>query len=97
MSVVGLERALHQYTLEPSEVPFDIKTVPLATQPLVEQKGHLLTTSTHLYSGTLVSLHSGSPDDGRSLKTTSVVFFSSIFLNIFYKHIFHPEVVTQCS
>ena len=47
MSVVGLERALHQYTLEPSEVPFDMKTVPLATQPLAEQKGHLLTTSTH--------------------------------------------------
>lgn len=38
VSVVGLERALHQYTLEPSENPFDMKTVPLATQPLVEQK-----------------------------------------------------------
>lgn len=39
VSVVGLERALHQYTLEPSEAPFDMKSVPLATQPLVEQKG----------------------------------------------------------
>lgn len=39
MTVVGLERALHQYTLEPSETPFDLKSVPLATQPLVEQKG----------------------------------------------------------
>ncbi|XP_025106281.1 coatomer subunit gamma-2-like [Pomacea canaliculata] len=38
VSVVGLERALHQYTLEPSEAPFDMKSVPLATQPLVEQK-----------------------------------------------------------
>lgn len=38
VSVVGLERALHQYTLEPSETPFDLKSVPLATQPLVEQK-----------------------------------------------------------
>ncbi|GFS18406.1 coatomer subunit gamma [Elysia marginata] len=38
MSVVGLERALHQYTLEPSETEFDMKSVPLATQPLVEQK-----------------------------------------------------------
>ena len=38
VSVVGLERALHQYTLEPSEKPFDLKTVPLATQPLTEQR-----------------------------------------------------------
>ncbi|XP_076448175.1 coatomer subunit gamma-2-like [Babylonia areolata] len=38
VSVVGLERSLHQYTLEPSEAPFDMKSVPLATQPLVEQK-----------------------------------------------------------
>ena len=28
--MVGLERALLQYTQEPSDVPFDIKTVPLA-------------------------------------------------------------------
>ncbi|KAH9490642.1 Coatomer subunit gamma-2 [Bulinus truncatus] len=38
VSVVGLERALHQYTLEPTETPFDLKSVPLATQPIVEQK-----------------------------------------------------------
>ena len=38
MSVVGLERALHNYTLEPSDTPFDLKTVPLATQPMIEQK-----------------------------------------------------------
>lgn len=38
VSVVGLERALHQYTLEPSEKPFDMKTVPLATQPITEQR-----------------------------------------------------------
>ncbi|XP_055881795.1 coatomer subunit gamma-2-like isoform X1 [Biomphalaria glabrata] len=38
VSVVGLERALHQYTLEPSEAPFDLKSVPLATQPIAEQK-----------------------------------------------------------
>ena len=37
VSIVGLERALHQYTLEPSAKPFDLKTVPLATQPLQEQ------------------------------------------------------------
>ncbi|XP_064605272.1 LOW QUALITY PROTEIN: coatomer subunit gamma-2-like [Liolophura sinensis] len=30
VSVRGLERALHQYTLEPSETPFDLKSVPLA-------------------------------------------------------------------
>lgn len=41
VSVVGLERAVHQYTLEPSETPFDIKSVPLATQPIAEQKGIL--------------------------------------------------------
>ncbi|XP_052213767.1 coatomer subunit gamma-2-like isoform X2 [Dreissena polymorpha] len=38
VSVVGLERALHQYTLEPSDKPFDMKSVPLATQPLTEQR-----------------------------------------------------------
>jgi len=38
VSIIGLERALHQYTMEPSEEPFDLKTVPLATQPIQEQK-----------------------------------------------------------
>ncbi|KAJ8047390.1 Coatomer subunit gamma-2 [Holothuria leucospilota] len=38
VSVVGLERALHHYTIEPSEQPFDIKTVPLDTQPFAEHK-----------------------------------------------------------
>lgn len=33
-----MEKALHQYTLEPSEKPFDMKTVPLATAPIFEQK-----------------------------------------------------------
>lgn len=37
MSITGLERELHHYTLEPSETPFDLKSVPLAAQPLVEQ------------------------------------------------------------
>ena len=48
VSVVGLERALHQYTLEPSEAEFDMKSVPLATQPLAEQKGKALQTSLSL-------------------------------------------------
>lgn len=38
VSIPGLERALHQYTLEPSEKPFDLKSVPLATAPIVEQR-----------------------------------------------------------
>ncbi|XP_077132650.1 coatomer subunit gamma-1 isoform X1 [Ranitomeya variabilis] len=38
VSVPGLERALHQYTLEPSEKPFDLKAVPLATTPIAEQR-----------------------------------------------------------
>uniref|UniRef100_A0A8C3VGF7 Coatomer subunit gamma n=4 Tax=Passeriformes TaxID=9126 RepID=A0A8C3VGF7_CATUS len=38
VSVPGMEKALHQYTLEPSEKPFDMKTVPLATAPIFEQK-----------------------------------------------------------
>lgn len=41
VSVVGLERALHNYTLEPSETPFDLKSVPLDTQPVGEQKGRV--------------------------------------------------------
>ena len=38
VSVPGLEKSLHQYTLEPSEKPFDMKSVPLATAPITEQK-----------------------------------------------------------
>ncbi|KAH0630154.1 hypothetical protein JD844_012830 [Phrynosoma platyrhinos] len=38
VSIPGLERALHQYTLEPSEKPFDMKSVPLATAPIIEQR-----------------------------------------------------------
>ncbi|XP_010225293.1 PREDICTED: coatomer subunit gamma-1-like, partial [Tinamus guttatus] len=38
VSIPGLERALHQYTLEPSEKPFDLKSVPLATAPITEQR-----------------------------------------------------------
>uniref|UniRef100_A0A8D3BW46 Coatomer subunit gamma n=1 Tax=Scophthalmus maximus TaxID=52904 RepID=A0A8D3BW46_SCOMX len=38
VSIPGLEKSLHQYTLEPLEKPFDMKTVPLATTPISEQK-----------------------------------------------------------
>ncbi|GFY78140.1 coatomer subunit gamma-2 [Trichonephila inaurata madagascariensis] len=48
VSIVGLEKALHQYTLEPSEAPFDIKSVPLATQPLAEEKKAELFTSVYV-------------------------------------------------
>uniref|UniRef100_A0A8C0U9A6 Coatomer subunit gamma-2 n=1 Tax=Cyanistes caeruleus TaxID=156563 RepID=A0A8C0U9A6_CYACU len=41
VSVPGMEKALHQYTLEPSEKPFDMKTVPLATAPICEQKSEI--------------------------------------------------------
>ncbi|NXQ48865.1 COPG2 protein, partial [Catharus fuscescens] len=41
VSVPGMEKALHQYTLEPSEKPFDMKTVPLATAPIFEQKAEI--------------------------------------------------------
>ena len=33
-----MEKALHQYTLEPSEKPFDMKSIPLATAPVFEQE-----------------------------------------------------------
>ena len=38
VSVVGLERALAAYLKEAAETPFDMKTVPLATAPIHEQK-----------------------------------------------------------
>ncbi|XP_071083421.1 coatomer subunit gamma-2-like [Haliotis cracherodii] len=38
VSVVGLERALHNYTLEPTDTPFDLKSVPLDTQPMQDQR-----------------------------------------------------------
>ncbi|XP_026544520.1 coatomer subunit gamma-2-like [Notechis scutatus] len=38
VSIPGMEKALHQYTLEPSEKPFDLRSVPLATAPTFEQK-----------------------------------------------------------
>lgn len=53
VSIPGLERALHHYTLEPSEKPFDLKSVPLSTAPLTEQKsgGYSL----HLPIGSLLT------------------------------------------
>ena len=42
VSIVGLERALLQYTKEPTVTPFDIKTVPIDTTPLIpkQSKAH---------------------------------------------------------
>lgn len=37
VSLVGLEKALHQYSLEPLDTPFDIKTVPLASTPITAE------------------------------------------------------------
>ena len=37
VSITGLERELHHYTLEPTETSFDLKSVPLAAEPVVEQ------------------------------------------------------------
>ncbi|XP_059799944.1 coatomer subunit gamma-2 isoform X1 [Hypanus sabinus] len=41
VSIPGLERALHHYTLEPSEKPFDLKSVPLSMAPISEQKSEI--------------------------------------------------------
>ena len=38
VSVVGLERALAAYVGNASETPFDMKTVPISTAPIHEQK-----------------------------------------------------------
>lgn len=38
VSITGLERELHHYTLEPTETSFDLKSVPLAAQPLLDQR-----------------------------------------------------------
>ncbi|XP_065910406.1 coatomer subunit gamma-2-like isoform X1 [Dysidea avara] len=38
VSIVGLERALLQYTKEPTMSPFDIKSVPIDTAPLVPKQ-----------------------------------------------------------
>ncbi|XP_029457150.1 coatomer subunit gamma-1 [Rhinatrema bivittatum] len=38
ISIPGLERALQQYTLEPSDKPFDLKSVPLATTSVTDQR-----------------------------------------------------------
>jgi coatomer protein complex subunit gamma len=37
VSITGLERELHHYTLEPADAPFDLKSVPLAAQPSTVQ------------------------------------------------------------
>ncbi|MEJ1280809.1 hypothetical protein NN561_011755 [Cricetulus griseus] len=42
VSIPGMEKALHQYTLEPSEKPFDLKSIPLAMAPVFEQKSEQL-------------------------------------------------------
>ncbi|XP_033017836.1 coatomer subunit gamma-2 isoform X1 [Lacerta agilis] len=41
VSIPGMEKALHQYTLEPTEKPFDMRSVPLATAPTFEQKAEI--------------------------------------------------------
>ncbi|KAM4650953.1 coatomer subunit gamma-1 [Discoglossus pictus] len=46
VSVPGLERALQQYTLDPSEKAFDLKSVPLATAPITEQRADNLPVTT---------------------------------------------------
>lgn len=46
VSVPGMEKALHQYTLEPSEKPFDMKSIPLATAPVFEQKAEITLVAT---------------------------------------------------
>uniref|UniRef100_A0A8C4NWH5 Coatomer subunit gamma n=1 Tax=Dicentrarchus labrax TaxID=13489 RepID=A0A8C4NWH5_DICLA len=46
ISIPGLEKSLHQYTLEPLEKPFDMKSVPLATTPITEQKTEIAPIST---------------------------------------------------
>ena len=38
VSIVGLERALLHYTKEPTVTPFDIKTVPIDTTPLIPKQ-----------------------------------------------------------
>uniref|UniRef100_A0A3B4YKI6 Coatomer subunit gamma n=1 Tax=Seriola lalandi dorsalis TaxID=1841481 RepID=A0A3B4YKI6_SERLL len=46
VSIPGLEKSLHQYTLEPSEKPFDMKSVPLVTTPITEQKTEIAPVAT---------------------------------------------------
>lgn len=41
VSIPSLERALHQYTISPSDVPFDMKSVPLAAVPCPEETVNL--------------------------------------------------------
>ena len=39
VSVVGLERALHNYSSDPTPAqPFDMKTVPIDTQPMIAER-----------------------------------------------------------
>lgn len=56
VSVPGMEKALHQYTLEPSDKPFDMKTVPLATAPIFEQKAGNAQASYNQVLGKTVSV-----------------------------------------
>ena len=44
VSIVGLERALLQYTKEPTVTPFDIKTVPIDTTPLIPKQSKTYTS-----------------------------------------------------
>ncbi|XP_036184568.1 coatomer subunit gamma-2 isoform X3 [Myotis myotis] len=46
VSIPGMEKALHQYTLEPSEKPFDMKSIPLAMAPAFEQKAEITLVAT---------------------------------------------------
>ncbi|XP_014673414.1 PREDICTED: coatomer subunit gamma-2-like [Priapulus caudatus] len=51
VSVVGLEKALHHYTLDPRETPFDLKAVPLETQPLTAEPARAAATGSARAAG----------------------------------------------
>lgn len=56
VSVPVLERALHQYTLNPTTEPFDISSVPVVTVPVIEDKVPNVATEGIVTPGTVTFL-----------------------------------------
>ena len=73
VSVVGLERALLNYCSAPNEEPFDIKTVPIETTPMVDMPKCML-----IYSTIYVLI-----------TCTCAIYMYVLIMIILYIHIYH--------
>ncbi|KAH6922665.1 hypothetical protein HPB50_017474 [Hyalomma asiaticum] len=81
VSIVGLEKALQHYVSEPSDVPFDINSVPIATQP-VEKK-------------TQEAVPKGKPDKVAASRQDLYAESETEYVVKCIKHVYNRHIVLQ--